>query len=48
MFTHENILALHSSRLGVMCPYFFRCEAARVVLLYLLKPLRGNWMTEFF
>jgi hypothetical protein len=32
MFTHENISALHSSRLGVMCQSFFRCVAARVLL----------------
>jgi hypothetical protein len=32
MFTHENILALHSNPLGVMCQSFFRCEAARVLL----------------
>jgi hypothetical protein len=47
-FTHVNDWALHSNPLGVMCQHFFRCGAARVVLLYLLKPLRGNWMTEFF
>jgi hypothetical protein len=33
MFTHENILALHSNPLGVMCQSFFRCVAARVLSL---------------
>src|ERR1035441_10132469 len=32
MFTHENILALHSNPLGVMCQSYFRCVAARVLL----------------
>src|ERR1039458_8504954 len=32
MFTHENILALHSNPLGVMCQSFFRCEAARALI----------------
>jgi hypothetical protein len=32
MFTHENILTLHSNPLGVMCQSFFRCEAARALI----------------
>jgi hypothetical protein len=32
MLTHDNILALYSNPLGVMCQSFFRCEAARVLL----------------
>src|ERR1035438_5013594 len=32
MFTHENILALHSNPLGAMCHHFFRCVAARALI----------------
>jgi hypothetical protein len=32
VFTYVNILWLHSNPLGVMCQYFFRCEAARALL----------------
>ena len=45
MFTHENILALHSNPLGVMCQSFSRCIAA---CLAIAAPDRVDGAAIFF